>query len=134
MQDAFHISIEFDLCATFIFGITGALVALRRGYDIVGLFALAFVTGVGGGLLRDLLVRDEPLLLKPGQFYALAALAGCLLFFILAVYFKIPAPRAGLITVAATFVFRVLAIQFNWRTPPLYRPDTPGEERSPDPR
>jgi uncharacterized membrane protein YeiH len=38
-----------------------------------------------------------------------------------------PAPRAGLVTVAATFVFRVLAIQFNWRTPALYRPDTPEE-------
>ena len=34
---------------------------------------------------------------------------------------------AGLVTVAATFVVRVLAIQFNWSTPPLYRPDTPGE-------
>jgi len=215
-QELFQIPILFDLSATFIFGITGALVALRRGYDIVGLFALAFVTGVGGGLLRDglfiqqgppvvttdsryilaillaglvglffhgwvkrltrgialldalglgayavvgvekslaaglgiaaavlvgvinavgggllrdLLVRDEPLLLKPGQFYALAAFGGCLLFVLLAVYFKMPAPRAGLVTVAATFVFRVLAIQFNWRTPPLYRPDTPGEER-----
>ena len=216
IQESFQIPILFDLSATFIFGITGALVALRRGYDIVGLFALAFVTGVGGGLLRDglfiqqgppvvttdsryilaillaglvglffhgwvkrltrgialldalglgayavvgvekslaaglgiaaavlvgvinavgggllrdLLVRDEPLLLKPGQFYALAAFGGCLLFVLLAVYFKMPAPRAGLITVAATFVFRVLAIEFNWRTPPLYRPDTPGEER-----
>jgi len=214
MQDAFRIPIAFDLCATFIFGITGALVALRRGYDIVGLFALAFVSGVGGGLLRDglfiqqgppavttdgryivvillaglvglffqhwvnrltkwialldalglgayavvgvekslaaglsipaavlvgvinavgggllrdLLVRDEPLLLKPGQFYALAAFAGCLLFVLLTVYFRMPAPRAGLVTVAATFVFRVLAIQFNWRTPALYRPDTPEE-------
>jgi uncharacterized membrane protein YeiH len=43
------------------------------------------------------------------------------------VYFRMPAPRAGLVTVAATFVVRVLAIQFNWSTPPLYRPDTPGE-------
>ena len=221
IQESFQIPILFDLSATFVFGITGALVALRRGYDVIGLFALAFVTGVGGGLLRDglfiqrgppvvttesgyigvillaglvgvffhgwvrrltkwiavldalglgayavvgvqkslaaglsiaaavlvgvinavgggllrdLLVRDEPLLLKPGQFYTLAALAGCLLFVLLAVYFKIPAPRAGLVTVAATFVFRVLAIQFNWRTPPLYRQETPGEERSPDPR
>ena len=83
---------------------------------------------MGGGLLRDLLVRDEPLLLKPGQFYSLAALAGCLLFVLLTVYFRVPAPRAGLVTVAATFVVRVLAIQFNWSTPPLYRPDTPGEE------
>jgi uncharacterized membrane protein YeiH len=210
MQEQFQIPIIFDLGATFVFGITGALAALRRGYDVVGLFALAFASGVGGGLLRDglfiqqgppalttdgrylvailaaglvgllfrrwvnrftkvialidalglgayavvgvqksiaaglsipaavlvgvinavgggllrdLLVRDEPLLLKPGQFYALAALAGCVLFVLLTVRYGMPAPQAGLITVGCTFVVRVLAIEFNWRTKPLYRTD-----------
>ncbi|MBP2687838.1 MAG: hypothetical protein H6Q83_25, partial [Deltaproteobacteria bacterium] len=108
--------------------------SLAAGLSIAAAVLVGVINAVGGGLLRDLLVRDEPLLLKPGQFYTLAAFAGCLLFVLLAVYFKIPAPRAGLVTVAATFVFRVLAIQFNWRTPPLYRQETPGEERSPDPR
>jgi len=213
IEQSFNIPIRFDLFATFVFGVTGALVALQRGYDIVGLFAVAFVSGVGGGLirdgvftqgsapmvatdgryivvillsclvgyffintvkrltkaiaildaaglgayavvgvqkslgaglsvpaavlvgvinavggglLRDLLVREEPLLLKPGQFYALAALTGCLLFVILIVYFKMHPPQAGIITVLVTFVIRVLAITFNWRTPALYRPDTPG--------
>jgi uncharacterized membrane protein YeiH len=215
MQEQFQLPIIFDLGATFVFGITGALAALQRRYDIVGLFALAFVSGVGGGLLRDglfiqqgppalttdsryimailtaglvgllfrhwvnrlskvialvdalglgayavvgveksiaaglsipaavlvglinavgggllrdLLVRDEPLLLKPGQFYALAALGGCLLFVFLTMHFGLPAPRAALITIACTFVVRVLAIAFNWRTKSLYRPISPDEE------
>lgn len=45
--------IEFDVLATFVSAVAGALVAVRRGYDYVGVFALAFVTGLGGALLRD---------------------------------------------------------------------------------
>ena len=41
---------------------------------------------VGGGLIRDVLVRDEPVLLKPGQFYAIAAFAGCSCF-VVSTYF-----------------------------------------------
>jgi len=110
------------------YAVVGVEKSLAAGMGIAAAVLVGVINAVGGGLLRDLLVRDEPLLLKPGQFYALAAFAGCLLFVLLAVYFKMPAPRAGLITVAATFVVRVLAIQFNWRTPSLYRPETPEED------
>ena len=43
----------FDLGATFAFALTGALAAIKRGYDIVGVFFLALVSGLGGGLIRD---------------------------------------------------------------------------------
>jgi uncharacterized membrane protein YeiH len=41
------------LGATFLFSITGAMVAIRRHYDLIGLFVLALACGLGGGLLRD---------------------------------------------------------------------------------
>jgi hypothetical protein len=37
---------------------------------------IGVMNAVGGGLLRDILTREEPFLFKPGQFYAAAALAG----------------------------------------------------------
>jgi uncharacterized membrane protein YeiH len=83
------------------------------------------INAAGGGLLRDVLVRDEPLLFKPGQFYVLAAFAGCLLFPLLALYFKMEATPAALIAILVTFVFRLLAIQFNWVTPALGRVSEP---------
>src|SRR4051812_13420824 len=49
----FHLPVWFDLGATFAFGLTGALAAIKRGYDIVGIFFLALATSIGGGLLRD---------------------------------------------------------------------------------
>ena len=51
----------FDLGATLLFGLSGALLAARRGHDLVGLFVVALATGVGGGLLRDgLFLRQGP--------------------------------------------------------------------------
>ena len=49
----FHLPAIFDLCATFAFGLTGALAAIRRRYDIVGVFFLALACGLGGALIRD---------------------------------------------------------------------------------
>ncbi len=49
----FALPLWFDLGATFAFALTGALAAIRRGYDIVGVFFLALVSSIGGGLIRD---------------------------------------------------------------------------------
>src|SRR5437764_13620804 len=48
-----RLPIAIDLGATFLFSITGAMVAIRRHYDLIGLFVLALACGLGGGLLRD---------------------------------------------------------------------------------
>ncbi|MDE3121798.1 MAG: trimeric intracellular cation channel family protein [Paracoccaceae bacterium] len=46
-----------DLASSLVFAVTGALVASRKQMDIVGFLWLGMVTGVGGGTLRDLLLR-----------------------------------------------------------------------------
>ena len=86
---------------------------------------MGVINASGGGLLRDVLVRDEPLLFKPGQFYVLAAFAGCLLFAVLAVQLNLEATKAAGIAIGTTFVFRVLAIQFNWKSSSLWQERQP---------
>ncbi|MDR2983000.1 MAG: TRIC cation channel family protein [Puniceicoccales bacterium] len=49
----FVLPAAIDFSATFFVGLSGALVGVRRGYDIVGIFFLAFLAAVGGALLRD---------------------------------------------------------------------------------
>ena len=71
---------------------------------------------IGGGLLRDVLVSDEPILFKPGQLYVLAALIGASLFTLLILYFKMAATTAALLSIGCCFAFRMLAIAFNWKT------------------
>jgi len=43
----------YDLGATFFWALSGAMLAARKGYDIMGIFIIAFVSATGGGLLRD---------------------------------------------------------------------------------
>ncbi|MBA4055066.1 MAG: hypothetical protein C0490_10165, partial [Marivirga sp.] len=43
----------FDLLAVFMFAVSGALAAIRKKYDFIGVLMLAFVSGIGGGLIRD---------------------------------------------------------------------------------
>jgi uncharacterized membrane protein YeiH len=64
----------------------------------------------------DVLVREEPLLFKPGQLYVLAALIGASLFTLLLLYFKIAATSAALLAIGCSFVFRTPTIVFNWKT------------------
>ena len=203
----FHLPVWFDLGATFAFGLTGALAAIKRGYDVVGVFFLALASGIGGGLirdgiflpraaptalltdpryvgmivaatvagalfashvhrirrvvaiidalglgayaafgtqaalraglavpaavlvgvinaaggglLRDIITREEPLVFKPGQFYVLTALAGAVTFVFFSAKLELGATPAAIIAIAVTFVFRMLTILFNWRTSPV---------------
>jgi uncharacterized membrane protein YeiH len=202
----FQLPIAFDLIATFFFALSGALIALRKGYDLIGVWVLAFATGaggmllrdgiflqagppvvvtdsryllaitlagvvgilfgrnvsqfrtvfalvdalglgayavvgaekavsagipilgailvgvtnaVGGGVLRDVLVREEPVLFKPSQFYAVAALVGSVVFLALAVLLKIEASIAAVIAIAASFLVRMLSVWLGWKTGPV---------------
>ncbi len=49
----FQLPAFFDIGATFIWAITGAGLGVRKGYDVTGVFVMAFVSALGGGLLRD---------------------------------------------------------------------------------
>jgi len=47
----------FDILAAVVFAVSGALVASRKGLDVMGFMWLAVVTGVGGGTVRDLILN-----------------------------------------------------------------------------
>lgn len=50
-----------DILGTFAFAISGALVASDKKFDIFGVLIIAFVTAVGGGMLRDILINAHPI-------------------------------------------------------------------------
>ena len=211
LQGQFELPIGFDLLATAAFALTGALAAVRRRYDVVGLFFLSLISGLGGGLLRDgifiqdgppaalldaryiqvviiaagigvllrervqrfgrviatidalglgayavygtqkslvaglsipaalligvlnaagggilrdVLTREEPLVFKPGQFYVLIAFLGASVFVIASLGFGLGAETAAIIAILATFAARTLATWLNWQTVPV-APEAP---------
>ncbi len=50
-----------DIAGTFAFALSGALVAKKKNFDAFGVIIIAFVTAVGGGMLRDILINAHPI-------------------------------------------------------------------------
>lgn len=98
------------------FGVQKSLLAGLSGPAAI---LVGLVNAVGGGVMRDLLCREEPLVFKPGQFYLLTALAGAVAFVFGTGTMGWSANKAAIGAVALTFVFRALTIRFNWRTAPV---------------
>lgn len=73
------------------------------------------LTGICGGMLRDILCNDIPLVLRK-ELYAVIALAGALLFIILG-YFHVPKNINIIITLISIFTARLLAIFFHIQIP-----------------
>ncbi len=49
-----------DLAGTFVFAISGTLTAANKKFDLFGAFVIAFVTALGGGTIRDILIGSQP--------------------------------------------------------------------------
>jgi len=73
--------VALDLAGAFIFALTGALVAVRAKMDIVGMLVLATATGIGGGVVRDVLLGEfPPAALRSARYLVCCCLAGLLIF------------------------------------------------------
>ena len=72
-----------DLVGIFVFGITGALVGVRKKLDVFGILVLALVTGLGGGFIRDVLLgATPPAALRDWRYLVVPVVAGLLTFFL----------------------------------------------------
>jgi len=70
-----------DLIGIFVFAISGALVAVRKGLDVFGVLVLAGTTGLGGGFLRDVLIdATPPAALADWRYLVAPVVAGLLAF------------------------------------------------------
>lgn len=107
----------FDALGLGAFTVTGVQAGISAGYGNNGflLVFLALMTGIGGGVLRDLFVQRMPLIFQK-RIYALADILGAYL------YLLLYRSGADLImttaaTVAAVFVIRMLATKYRWNLP-----------------
>ncbi|MBB4736021.1 putative membrane protein YeiH [Micrococcus cohnii] len=71
-----------DLIGVVFFAISGAVLAVRKGYDIVGSLLLALIVATGGGIIRDLIVNDQvPAAFRNPLYLVLPVVATLLVFF-----------------------------------------------------
>jgi uncharacterized membrane protein YeiH len=116
-----------DALGTPAFAVIGMQLAEDRNIPIVGILFIGVVNGCAGGLLRDVVVRDVPSLLRPGQFVSLTLLMVCGLFLALRLHFGVNPTTAAWVTVTTFFVARVVAVRFNWQTKSIASASVAGE-------
>lgn len=105
----------FDAAGLALFAVTGASKALSFGLGPVTAILLGMLTGIGGGMMRDMLVAQVPVVLR-SEFYAVAALAGAA---VVVIGGRLGLPHAPVLLFGALLCFglRFMAIRFGWRLP-----------------
>ncbi|MEU4210761.1 trimeric intracellular cation channel family protein [Streptomyces sp. NPDC026206] len=85
LTDLFSPSVQhsLDLAGIFVFAISGALLAVRKNFDVFGMAVLAEVTALGGGLFRDLIIGAVPPAAFTDLGYFLTPLVATLIVFFL---------------------------------------------------
>jgi uncharacterized membrane protein YeiH len=113
-KTAFIISDAIGLVS---FSITGSIVAIQNELNFLGVLILAFLTAVGGGTIRDILINKVPSILV-SEFYATIALIIASIMFILEEFDLI---NVASIMIVFTFgvALRLLAYYKNWHLPKL---------------
>jgi uncharacterized membrane protein YeiH len=110
-----------DALGTPAFSVYGMQLAQNRGMPAFGVIFVGVLNGMAGGLLRDIVVRDVPTLLRPGQFTSLTLVLACTFFLVATQQYHVSPMRAAWITVGGFFLLRVLAVYFNWQTSAILR-------------
>ena len=91
-----------DALGLALFSISGARIAEAAGAASVVVVIMATLTGVAGGVLRDVLTAEIPLILRRGRLYATAAIVGTVLYLLLeGVVGNTVAAATGMVTIAA---------------------------------
>jgi uncharacterized membrane protein YeiH len=119
MERAISVSDAFGLG---LFSVAGAVKATEYGLGPLPATLLGLLTGVGGGVIRDVLVGRVPAVLRKGELYAVPATTGAA---ITVTGLQLGAPTTIVVVVGAavTIVWRLLAIWRGWTAPepPTYR-------------
>ena len=112
----------FDAAGLALFAVAGTQKALAVGINPFVSALLGMLTGIGGGVLRDLLVNEIPVVLR-ADLYALAALAGAVV--VVAGHLAHWPPTATTITGAVLcFAIRLVAIRRGWKLPEVRLPES----------
>ncbi len=107
-----------DAVAAPAFSVVALTESVAAGIPVPGAFLIGVITGVGGGVIRDLLVGEIPSIFQPGQFYALIVAFASGLFLLLALPGAVDPSAAAWLAIGAAFVLRVLTLRYDWRTRP----------------
>ena len=108
--------LTFDAVGLGVFTIIGATIALNiYGFNILLMVFAGMITAIGGGIIRDALVNETPLVFRK-ELYASISFVGVLLYIFL-LYEGINLEIASIVCIIFITVFRIMAIHYRWNLP-----------------
>ena len=105
---------------TIAFAISGVLKGIRHRLDVLGLTLLAIITACGGGIIRDLLVNEIPIVLKE-DIYAFLAFAVGIVYHILITELELPKINVTVILFGISLITRLIVIKYRINLPTIIR-------------
>jgi uncharacterized membrane protein YeiH len=106
-----------DTIGLVAFSITGALLAINADYNFFGVVILSFITAVGGGVTRDIMINQVPTVLI-SDFYGSIAVIVALILGVLQ-YFGAINEFSIIVTALFSITLRLVAYQKKWHLPKL---------------
>lgn len=107
----------FDTIGLGLFSIVGITKSIDAGLPFWVCIIMGTITGSVGGVIRDVLLNEVPLLFRK-DIYALACVSGGAVYF-LCNYFKLPAGFTETIAASTVIIFRLIAVKFHLHLPQL---------------
>lgn len=111
----------FDAMGLGVFTIIGINTAISAGYSsnaFLSIF-LGVTTGCGGGILRDIVVREIPMVFTK-RIYAVASLVGGMTYYYLYIALNLPKSFCAVFGIILIFVLRICSAVFRWNLPKAY--------------
>ena len=115
----------FDAAGLALFAVSGASKGLAFGVGPVGALMLGMLTAIGGGMVRDALVREIPTVLRT-ELYAVAALIGAAVV-VIGRMLAVPPIAAASAGAVLCFGLRFMAMRRGWHLPTARAPRQPGQ-------
>ncbi len=97
------------------FSISGALIAIEHHFNLTGIIAMAFLTAIGGGIARDVIINEVPFVLKTGFYGTISLLIGFILY--LLNLFSLISISSITALFVASLSLRIIAYYKNWSIP-----------------
>ena len=113
----------FDTIGLALFNVIGIEKTLALGHPFWVAITMGTVTGAGGGIIRDVLMNDVPLIFR-SEIYALACVAGGVAY-VICLQLGLSVEISALLSAFSVILIRILAVKFHWQLPVLKGEDSP---------
>ena len=118
----------FDTIGLALFNIIGIEKTINMHYPLWMAVIMGSVTGAAGGVIRDILINEIPLIFRK-DIYAVACILGGIIY-IIAYKIDMPAEISAILSAFTVIIIRILAVKYHWQLPILKGDDNNPEQEN----